>query len=341
MQKLSVPVSQAGRRLDKYLMKYFDAAPKSFLYKAFRKKNIRLDGKRADGSEILKGGEEISLFFSDETIASLRSGAPGKTEAARPAAGAAKKPLESFCGLLYEDENLILANKRSGVKSQKAQPEDYSLNEALLDYCGGAADGGAFVPSVCNRLDRNTSGLVLFAKTYGASRVIGEMLRSRTVRKYYIAAVSGKVLRAEHLHAWIRKDESTNKVSVSERELAGASHIETAFAPLSGEELSLLGLKSAHGNLDGAEYTLLKIELITGKTHQIRAHLAHTGHAVLGDVKYGDPSLCRALKSKYHISSQLLHAWELQMPDPAAAPLQALSGRVFRAELPESFGLFR
>ncbi|MDO4962428.1 MAG: pseudouridine synthase [Eubacteriales bacterium] len=290
MLKLTVPLSEEGRRLDKYLMKYFDAAPKSFIYKAFRKKNIKLGGKRADGSEILKAGDEIMLFFSDERIASLRSsgaaaGGPargaGNAAAGAPARGAGNAAagnvraasgtrlttgpaadfrIEDYCTIIYEDDNIIVADKSSGVLSQKASAGDFSLNEALLEYCRRSADkqsgtaalgagnaaavadgavasaaasaAGTFTPSVCNRLDRNTSGIILFAKTYAAARELFRILKDRTAEKYYIAAVSGKVTKQGHLRSWIVKDEKNNRVSVYDSEISGADCIETEYEPV-------------------------------------------------------------------------------------------------------------
>ena len=340
MQILTVPESEAGRRLDKYLLKIFDAAPKSFLYKAFRKKNIRLDGKRAEGNEILKGGEEIRLFFSDETIQSLKqpktvqsgNDGTGKREIAHKSGS-----IDKFCSVIYEDTELMIVNKHSGIKSQKAEPGDYTLNEALRDYCGGREGSSAFVPSVCNRLDRNTSGIVLFAKTYGASRELSRILRERTVDKYYLAVVQGTVERAEHIRAWLKKDESTNMVRIFREPEQGASPIETFYSTLKPSECVRLGFHSPYGNLCGRDYTLLQIKLITGKTHQIRAHLAHAGHPLLGDLKYGSRGLSMALKSEYGIDSQLLHAWKLVMPESLAQPVGHLAGRTFFAELPEKF----
>ena len=351
MQKLTVPEAEAGRRLDKYLLKILDAAPKSFLYKAFRKKNIRLNGKRAEGNELLQGGDEILLFFSDETIRSLKqenSHESGKnttnTERKYGESGKQSETVQrsgvfpaKFCSPLYEDENVLIVNKHSGVKSQKAQPGDYTLNEALRDYCGEREEGSAFVPSVCNRLDRNTSGLVLFAKTYGASRELSRILRERTVEKYYLAAVWGTVDRAERIRAWLKKDERTNTVRIAQEQENGAAAVETQYRVLTQEECAQLGFSSARGTICGENYTLLKIKLITGKTHQIRAHLAFAGHPLLGDLKYGSRGLCKALKSDFGVDSQLLHAWELVMPDSLAQPLGNLAGRVFRAELSEKF----
>ena len=320
MQQIRVPQAEAGRRIDKYLMKYFDAAPKSFIYKAFRKKNIKLCGKRAAGNELLNEGDLIELFFSDETIASMRKTPVGNHKV--PAGD--KATLREYCEIVYEDKDVIFADKRENVLSQKAEPGDYSLNEALLDYCGGKPEASSFVPSVCNRIDRNTTGLVCFAKSYKAARLLSEMLRDRSLEKYYLAAVSGVVNEAAHVEAWLVKDKKNNKVTVSDRPSAGAEHIETAFRPIDGAEV-----------LGKHPYTLVKVELITGKSHQIRAQLAAVGHPLLGDHKYGSRELNKYLAEEYGIRSQLLHAWEMHFPEDTPSPLDTFAGKSARTKTPE------
>lgn len=380
MQSISVPEAEAGRRLDKYLMKYLDAAPKSFIYKAFRKKNIKLCGKRADGSEIISGGDIIELYFSDETLATLKSaakhgdsrktsdpaahpeqysegrdGKAGSTAYSERESGSKagkgrrsddraaairvvkgdKRSLAKYCSIVYEDEHVIFADKRAGVLSQKSERRDYSLNEALLDYCGGG-ESDVFVPSVCNRIDRNTTGLVCFARTYTSARELSRIIRDREVRKYYTAVVRGRFTGEEHINAYLIKDERSNTVRVSRGPKPGAERIETAFRPVDAYESRLLGLKDAYGTVCGADYTVLKVELITGKSHQIRAQLASMGYPILGDIKYGDSELNRRLKSECGIRYQLLNAWEMHMPDKLNAPLDSMAGKTFRTGTPES-----
>lgn len=389
MQSITVPESEAGRRIDKYLMKYLDAAPKSFIYKAFRKKNIKLCGKRAAGDELLKKGDLIELFFSDETLRSLRklstekstfskenaasntnelSGTSRMAETLTGRSGTLTgmswmstgisavsrvsdasgirrvhrgnlKELSRYCGIVYEDSNIIIADKRFGILSQKAERNDYSLNDALLDYCGGQEKGAAFVPSVVNRIDRNTTGIVCFARTYGAAKELSRVFKTRDIRKYYIAAVIGHIEGTGHDRAWLRKSAKTNKVTIYTDKQQDAEYIETAYRPINEAEAAELGIESRHayGNVCGTDYTLLKVELITGKSHQIRAHLSHIGYAILGDPKYGNAALNKQLSMKYGINGQLLHAWELIMPEELNALLNALSGRSFKTKLPEGF----
>ncbi|MDO4271990.1 MAG: RluA family pseudouridine synthase [Candidatus Saccharibacteria bacterium] len=324
MQKLTISVAEAGQRIDKFLLKYLNAASRGFVFKMLRKKNIDLNGKKADPSALLREGDAVNLWLSDETIAAFRKQEmpPARRKENKTASGGEPEPYR----IVYEDGDIIIANKRCGILSQKADPGDISLNELLLAHVretSGEADTSlrAFTPSVCNRLDRNTSGLITFAKTYPAARLLSELLADRKLHKYYLAPVLGEVRAAERFSAWLRKDETDNRVVIRRENFAGASRIETAYEPV-----------FCSGN-----YTLLKILLITGKTHQIRAHLASLGHPVLGDAKYGNAAENKRLKKKFSLSHQLLHAYELRFPEKLPEPLSSLSGQYFRAEPPELF----
>ncbi|MDO4265913.1 MAG: RluA family pseudouridine synthase [Eubacteriales bacterium] len=322
MQKLTISAAEAGQRIDKFLLKYLNAASRGFVFKMLRKKNIDLNGKKADPSALLREGDQVSLWLSDETIAAFRKQEmlPARKKKTKPASGG--DPYR----IVYENDDIIIANKSCGILSQKADPGDISLNELLLARVretSGKADLSlrAFTPSICNRLDRNTSGLITFAKTYPAARLLSELFADRSLHKYYLAPVLGEVRAAEHFSAWLRKDETDNRVVISREHIAGASLIETAYEPV----------------VCSGDYTLLKILLITGKTHQIRAHLAALGHPVLGDAKYGNAAENKSLKKKYSLSHQLLHAYELHFPEKLPEPLSSLSGQCFRAEPPELF----
>ena len=353
MQKLVISEQDAGQRLDKFLAKYLRLAPKSFLYKMLRKKNIELNGKKAEPGALLCGGDTVSLWLSEETIASFRGGLPGTDGAVsrnsghegqagdRSAgrgllrsgnehkAGRAEKELLRTVSVIYEDEQILIADKPAGLLSQKAAASDYSLNEYLLDRLQAQSDIPAethgFRPSVCNRLDRNTSGLVTFAKTYQAARFLTGLFADRGIHKYYLALVAGEMTEAERIEGWLRKQEAGNQVEVHSRPFAGADRIETAYEPL--RQLTFGRARTAA--------TLLRVLLVTGKTHQIRAHLQSLGHPILGDPKYGDRDLNRRLSAETGINHQFLHAWELQFPEKLPAAFSHLAGAGFRAPLPK------
>ncbi|MCR5790648.1 MAG: RluA family pseudouridine synthase [Lachnospiraceae bacterium] len=325
MIRLIIDEKNEGGRLDKYLRRHLPAASTGFLYKMLRKKNITLNERKAAGNELLKKGDEIRLFFSDETYEKLS--ASDKSQTSREIS--VKLP-GSF--IVYEDQNLILINKPAGLLSQRDKSGDPSANDyclALLNDRGEdmSALSKDFTPSVCNRLDRNTSGLMIFAKNYGAAREIGDALRERRIEKYYLALVKGRfpqetggsVLLTGYLH----KDTGKNLVTVTNHKemiRPAETEIKTSYEALSFFD----------------DFTLCKIRLFTGKSHQIRAQLSAEGHPVLGDPKYGDKTINEALRKQYQIRGQLLHAWELKMP-VFSGVLKNISGRSFRAPLPDTF----
>ncbi len=327
MRLLTVTSNEAGQRLDKLLAKYLSGAGKGFLYKMMRKKNITLNGSRCQGSEHLVLGDEIRLFLSDETIEKFSGGQEQKRESS-PGTGRSEGRQGSSVKLdiIYEDDNILLVNKPVGMLSQKAKEGDISLNEHILAYLlrSGRLSPEqlrTFRPSVCNRLDRNTSGLVAAGVSLAGLQGMSEVLRDRSIHKYYQCLVAGSVTKRQVIDGFLRKNEASNRVTVSDAETEGSVPIRTEYLPLAG---------------NGRE-TLLQVTLITGRSHQIRAHLASIGHPILGDAKYGNPQANRRLRERYQIHSQLLHAWRLTLPEQLPEALRYLAGREFRAPLPEAF----
>ncbi len=313
MKEIMITEKEAGQRLDKLLARILPKAQTSFLYKMMRKKNITLNGKKAAGKELLALGDSIRIFFSDETYEKFSAKAPMTVSA---------KPLAKE-QILYEDAHILVINKPAGVLSQKSSPKDISINEQLLAYLQqegniSAEDMAMVRPSVCNRLDRNTSGLLLAGKTLLGLQTLSELLRSRELHKYYVCFVSGALQGEKYLKGYLQKDEKTNKVTISDAPVEDAKYIETKYRVMSHKE-------------DG---TLLEVLLITGRTHQIRAHLASIGHPIIGDAKYGDSKINRYYEKQYGIKHQLLHAYRMEMPR-ITGPLAYLSGKVFEAPLPE------
>lgn len=304
----------AEQRLDKYLQKYLSLAPKSFLYKMLRKKNIVLNGKKADGNEKLQKGDVIRLFLAEETVEKFRE--EKKCD---------QYPYLPDLEIVYEDEQVLLLNKPAGMLSQKASPSDLSLNEYLVGYLLhsgqiSTSELSGFTPGICNRLDRNTSGLVIGAKTLAAAQTMGELLKKRKAEKYYLALVRGIVSDNRRIRGWLVKDEKTNTVSVSRTYTEQGMLIDTAWEPLCA----------------GNNMTLLKVELITGKTHQIRSHLAGIGHPLAGDPKYGDPEFNRYFRDRYGLRSQFLHSWKIRFPE-MEDPFGQISQKTITAQLPERF----
>ncbi len=312
MKEFTIRANEAGQRLDKYLKKLLPDASGGFIYKMLRKKNIIHNGKKAAGNEILKVGDHIKLFFSDETFLKFSR---NPAEVQKEYEDLKKLPMNGL-KVIYEDADILIADKPSGMLSQKAKATDLSANEYLLGYLARSnalnlKDFMTFTPSVCNRLDLNTTGLLLMGKSLNGLQELSMALKEHKINKYYLAAVKGEVKDSLHLSGYLLKDERTNRVRIYETAQKDAVFIETAYRPLAYADCC----------------TLLEVHLITGKTHQIRAHLASAGHPVIGDRKYGD----EAVNLKYHkdlqVNHQLLHAYFLVFWD----------GRTFRTEIPEIF----
>jgi 23S rRNA pseudouridine955/2504/2580 synthase len=286
MNNLLISENEANQRLDKFLLKYMNKSTKSFIYKMLRKKRIKLNGKKAEGSEMLCAGDRIKFYLSDETMDHFM-------EEKRISQGAGK------LDVIFEDENILVCNKEAGVLSQPEKPSDRdTVVDRLLYYLSDTGQyipekTSVFTPAICNRLDRNTSGLMLCGKNLPAVQALNEAIRNRRIEKYYIAAVHGRIdenmiLSGKHL-----KNTVTNTAVISDE--TGGSEILTEIEPMRG----------------GDRYTVLRIKLITGKTHQIRAHMQSIGHPVIGDRKYGGDRQYVFPGKENPVSHQLLHANEV------------------------------
>ncbi len=363
MKELQVTSQDAKQRLDKYLKRMFPEMGTSFLYKMLRKKNITLNGKKATGSEQVLSGDLIQCFFSDETFdkfAGIASAGAGDSVLDDNNLGNKKMLSDkdsyleyknafdtlSDIAVIYEDEHILLLNKPAGVLSQKAKPEDLSLNEWMIGYL---LDSKAvtenslrrFKPSICNRLDRNTSGLVICGKTLLGSREMSRILKDRSLQKYYRTFVHGKMDGVETLTAYHKKDAKNNQAeicfSVTESKKKEYDEIITAYRSIEAKD----------------KYSYLEIELITGKTHQIRAHLSAYGHPIAGDAKYGEKQNKVTMKgnaakketAQFKLGGgypqyQLLHAYRIVFPI-LEGDLTYLSTQEFVCEEPLAFSQFR
>ena len=301
MKELIIHDNEAGQRLDKLLRKYLSEAPGSFIYKMLRKKNIVLNGKKATGNEHLKKGDSVKLFLADDTIAKFQ--AAGK---------AVEESIKNTVKLdvIYEDQNVIFINKPSGMLSQKAKETDVSVVENVTAYL---LESGqltrenlkTFRPSICNRLDRNTSGLIVAGKSLAGLQQMGELFKKRTLKKYYLCIVKGRITEPAHIRGYLVKDEKTNRVSLSKGGFskdAKGLPIETEYVPIAWNE----------------EMTLLKVHLITGRTHQIRVHMTSIGHPLIGDTLYNPETAL--------LARQALHSYRLAFTHPVTGvPLEFTS----------------
>ncbi|MCI9080591.1 MAG: RluA family pseudouridine synthase [Lachnospiraceae bacterium] len=320
MQVLKVTSQDEGQRLDKFLCKFMAKAPKSFFYKMLRKKNIVLNGKKAEGMERLVKNDEIKLFLSDETIAGFKKEMP-----------VTDIPVFNTCNMpdiIYEDNDILIINKPVGMLSQKADKNDISAVEYINAYLKKQSqdinNGAVFNAGICNRLDRNTSGLIVAGKTIKGLQCMNSTFKNRELKKYYLCIAKGKISSAKRLDGYLVKNSSHNNVTITRHETEGSSRVITEYTPLQ------------YGKIGSNIYTLLKVHLVTGKAHQIRAHLKSTGHPLAGDAKYGHKDVYQIFKREFGLKHQLLHAWKLEFGISGNIP-EKYQGMIFEAPLPEEF----
>lgn len=317
MKEITIQENEAGQRFDKFLKKYLDRAGAGFIYKMLRKKNITLNGKKADGREMLKKGDAVRIFFADETLERFHSRADQKFIVKK------KRPVK--LDIVYEDLDVLAVDKPAGMLTQRGNGPERSLSEYLPEYLLERGDMTeeemrAFHPAPVNRLDRNTSGLVLCGRTLKGQQFLSEMIRRRDVRKEYLCLVSGRMEKKQTARYFYRKKENENRVVLSETYEEGMGTMETELVPV----------------VAGDEATLVRATLITGKSHQIRATLAFLGHPILGDPKYGDRTQNRIFFQKTGIRRQMLHAFRVIFPD-IGGPFSRLSAKMLEAAVPRDF----
>lgn len=288
MRIIKINKNDAGQRLDKFLTKAVKGLPTSMMYKLIRTKKIKVNRKRTEQKYILLEGDEIQLFIREEFFDS-----PEKDN------GALER-IAPKLNILYEDENIMLLNKRPGVlvHEDTAAGENTLIMHVKAYLCQKGEylpdEEQSFAPALCNRIDRNTGGIVIAAKNAEALRVMNEKIRENQVMKTYLCLVHGVPKKREAtLHGYLRKNSADNMVEVRDRYFEGSKEIITGYRTL-----------EVRG---GGEQALLEVDLITGRTHQIRAHMAHIGHPLLGDGKYG---INRDEKKKGY-KYQALYAYKL------------------------------
>ena len=330
MVKIQITENDAGQRLDRFLKKYLKRAPLSAIYKIIRK-DLKVNGRRAKEDTLLAEGDELTFYLSQENLDEMTR--PPKKQKAR----------KQF-RIAYEDDNILIAEKPWGLLTHGDSSE--KKNTLMNQVCGYLQERGeydpasekTFTPSPVNRLDRNTTGLVIFGKNAASLRTLTKLLRERdAISKYYITIVAGRFDKEMVIDEALVKDEATNTVSVAKAP-AGEGASDAAAAKRAVSIVRPLEV--------GRHYSVVEVELVTGRTHQIRAHLASKGYPLVVDSKYGTGRRGKEANDRTRelgVTTQLLHAYRLlfgEMPgeeDGAPAGFEDLSGLEVKAKVPGDF----
>lgn len=288
MIEITITKNDANQRFDRFLRKYFENAPLSVIQKNIRKKNFKINGKRAKADTYVYEDDLISMYISDENYNKWLT----KTDF---------KPTDFNLDIVFEDKNIIIMDKESGLLTHSTSKADYGNNlvDNMLSYLYKTnqvdKSDKTFNPAVVNRLDRNTAGLIIGAKNANSLRSLNKAMRDNKIDKYYLTIVKGEITEKFTIDTTISKNESKNKV----KSAGNGSRIITHFRPLE----------------TNGKYTLVECELVTGKTHQIRFSLAKNNTPIIGDRKYGDKITNKLVNDKFKIYNQILLAYKVYFND--------------------------
>lgn len=306
MRTFIIHQSEEGQTLEKYIQKLLVSAPMSFIYKLFRKKDIKVNGHHEDRKFIISTNDEVSIYIKEEQFVEFLK------EKEIQGSDAIKE------WIVYEDKNVLFINKPRGLLVQKSAPQDKSLDQMVCEYLIYKGEYQpneeiGFKPGPAHRLDRNTSGIVAFGKTHDALELLFELFKDHElINKHYLALVVGQVEKDKGVvDVPLLKDEENNIVKVARN----GKTAKTVYKLIKKYD----------------DYSLLDVTLLTGRTHQIRVHLSYINHPIVGDSKYGNFNANRIFKEKYHFANQFLHAYKLGFGD-LPQPLTNLSRKEFTAE---------
>lgn len=306
MKKVTIGKNDSGQRLDKFIFKYFNSIPASMVYKAIRKKRIKVNGKKSQQNYMLCVGDVLELYINDEFF----DNGPKELEFA---------DLKPSLNIVYEDENIMLVDKRPGMLCHE---DEHESKNTLINHIKAylyqkkeynPEDENSFAPSLCNRIDRNTGGIVIAAKNAMSLRIINEKIKRREIKKNYLCLVKGRLKEKEAtLKDYLVKNESQNRVYIHHKPIKDAKTIITKYKVLKEGELT----------------SLVEVELLTGRTHQIRAHMASIGHPLAGDGKYGT----NEFNKKIGRTTQALYSYKLSFAFKDKNELSYLSGKTFKVD---------
>jgi len=309
MKSFEIKQNDANQRLDKFIRKSLPNLPQALMYKYIRIKRIKVNGKRAEISTMLKVGDRVDMYINDEFFE--------KPETRYDFTGASKS-----LDILYEDDNIMLLNKKAGLL---CHPDDKEYVDTLITrikrylYDKGEFnpdDEASFTPALVNRIDRNTGGIVIAAKNAESLRILNAQMKKRNLKKTYLCVVHGiPQKKSGLLEGYLIKDEKKNLVKVLNKPCEGAKEIRTRYKVLDTDSEK--------------DLSLIEVDLLTGRTHQIRAHFASIGHPLLGDGKYGT----NKLNKDFGYKKQFLYSYKLAFAfDDEAGMLGYLTGRNFEVK---------
>ena len=313
MKTVIIGKNDGGQRLDKFISKYTVGLPMGLMYKFIRKKRIKVNGARAKENMVLRAGDTVEMYIPDEFFP--ESGADSANSAQKSFAA-----VKNYPDIVYEDENILLCNKRPGVLVHDGDDAGKGSAGTLIHslqaylYMKGEYDPAAeasFAPSLCNRIDRNTGGIVIAAKNAAALREMNELIREGRINKKYLCAVHGKTDSGGVIKGYIFKNTKTKTVTVYDDPRRGAKEAVTEYRTLAYDQRLRL--------------SLIEVRLITGRTHQIRAHFAHIGHPLLGEGKYA----VNREDARIGWSHQALYSYKLGFSVPQDSSLHYLNGKEF------------
>lgn len=306
MRSVTVNKNDADQRIDKFLSKYFRSMPQSALYKYIRKKRIKINGRKTEIDYKLQVGDVIDMYINDEFFNDAET-------------DEIYKKITPNVNIIYEDENIILADKRPGMS---VHDDDIEKVNTLINHIKaylfkkGEYDPDAensFVPALCNRIDKNTGGIVIAAKNAVALRTMNACIKNREIKKFYLCLTQGHLAKKSgELIGYLVKNSAQNRVYIDKSPSSGAKKIITRYKVLKEMDLT----------------SLVEVELITGRTHQIRAHFASIGHPLAGDGKYGKNEFNKKIGMKY----QALYSYKLRFEFLSDNPLYYLNGAEFEVK---------
>lgn len=301
------------KRLDKFLISYFNNTSKNFIYKLIRKKIIKVNNKKCDFKINLKEGDAIQIYLSDSTLEKIKGN---------------NKELDRnygkniFLSIAYEDKNILIVNKPRGVIVHSDNSEKFwILQNFVIQYLIEIGEYNPkihnFMPSPVHRIDRNTEGLVIFAKTFESHKFLSYLFKSKLIKKYYLTIAHGNIKKRKTVTLNLLKDEHNNRVIISQ----SGKKATTIINPL----------------MQNNKYTLLEAQILTGVTHQIRKSLLEIGNPIIGDIKYGNKEINKFFKEKYKLSNHLLAAYKIVFPSIEESSFKYLSEKTFYYHLSPLF----